>query len=155
MGQNALSEEQTFELKTEGREGSVVSRASWNSECKGREAGRSLVDSCAESSPGSWRWGPVQVDMRGTGEESGACKALGALARSLNLTPRGAGQPLENFEWEKPLNASQNNPSGHWRMDLEEIRAEAAENSEVSHMGGGRPRRAMQALSHCCPWIPG
>ena len=40
-------------------------------------------------------------------------------------------------------------------MDLEEVRAEAAENSEVSHMGGGRPWGAMQALSHCCPWIPG
>ena len=42
------------------------------------------------------------------------------------MTPLGAGQPLENFEWEKLVNASQDNPSGHWRRDLEEVGAEAA-----------------------------
>ena len=51
MRRKALSEEQTSELKTEGREGSAVCRARWNSKCKGPEAGRSLVALCAGKQP--------------------------------------------------------------------------------------------------------
>ena len=60
-------------------------RVSWNSECKGPEAGRSLVGSCAESSPGSWQWGPVQVDVRGTGEESGVTQGPGGPGQEFQL----------------------------------------------------------------------
>lgn len=70
MRRKALSEEQTSELKTEGRERLSCAEPAGTASARalGQE-GVWWVRAPGGSSPGSWWWGPVQVDVRGRQEK--------------------------------------------------------------------------------------